>query len=299
MYAPRNPGLIEKVPPCRHKHDIVQSGDFAQLPKPAELATAGRAAKVGGPNSAEPAKPAHSSEQNCGTDELKKAKLDPLRGKKKNLLSYVIFLVVFVNASFNGRTGDMFYQNHFIETALSLRRPRSTNSTVFDNVDRVDRFWQYMQSSFSQGIHDVDWAADNPNAPMVLVTGYRVHQIRGTPVSCSSAFQTGGQSSICVPLYSQAVESTEDYRSIDNLTTWKYTENEEVLGYAFSMTGSFGTYSPAGFEVRAKVGDAAAEEAFWTELQSQEWIGQQTRAVLIEMTVYNPTQVLLVRMHLL
>lgn len=48
------------------------------------------------------------------------SKRDPLEGRKLNLMSYVVFLAVFVAASSNGRTPDMFYQNSVVESYLSL-----------------------------------------------------------------------------------------------------------------------------------------------------------------------------------
>ena len=50
----------------------------------------------------------------------KKQRKDPLEGRKLNVLSYVVFLCVFVAASSNGRTPDMYYQNSVVETYMSL-----------------------------------------------------------------------------------------------------------------------------------------------------------------------------------
>ena len=47
-------------------------------------------------------------------------KRDPLEGRKLNLMSYVVFLGVFVAASSNGRTPDMYYQNSIVQSYLSL-----------------------------------------------------------------------------------------------------------------------------------------------------------------------------------
>lgn len=51
-------------------------------------------------------------------------KKDPLEGRKKAVLSYVVFLCVFALASANGRTPDMYYQNSVVETYMSLGQVR-------------------------------------------------------------------------------------------------------------------------------------------------------------------------------
>jgi hypothetical protein len=55
-------------------------------------------------------------------------KRDPLEGRKLNLMSYVVFLGVFVAASSNGRTPDMYYQNSVVETYMSLGQVSSAVS---------------------------------------------------------------------------------------------------------------------------------------------------------------------------
>ena len=147
---------------------IIQEGDFSQLPPPGDLLQAGQAAKTPAPAAAAPT--TASAYTNAEKEDMAK-KRDPLLGKKKNLLSYVVFLVVFVNASFNGRTGDMYYQNHFVETVLSLRKPIDANATAFDMIERVDGMWDFLERSFSPGIHDADWAGNRPGgAPARLVS---------------------------------------------------------------------------------------------------------------------------------
>ena len=56
--------------------------------------------------------------------EDKDKKKDPLEGRKLQVLSYVVFLCVFVMASANGRTPDMYYQNSVVETYMSLGQVR-------------------------------------------------------------------------------------------------------------------------------------------------------------------------------
>lgn len=73
----------------------------------ASLRTAGAKAAASGP--AVPAAHADTALDDVALEE-QKAKGDPLRGKKIAIISYLVFLVVFVNASFNGRTGDSEWQ---------------------------------------------------------------------------------------------------------------------------------------------------------------------------------------------
>eukprot|EP01050_Picozoa_sp_SAG11_P008338 SAG11_NODE_731_length_7473_cov_5.500949_1_plen_179_part_00 len=114
---------------------------------------------------------------------------DPLRGKKLNLLAYLIFLVVFVNVSFNGHDGaSMYIQNNFVEAVLRLRtNPAIYASPVFESVERPTQFWSYLIDSFAHGIHDPDWrgdGADGNSSAMILVTDYRMWQVgRFSPLS--------------------------------------------------------------------------------------------------------------------
>ena len=45
----------------------------------------------------------------------------------------------------------MYFQNHFVETVLSLRHANDPNSTVFEEVQRPSGFWDYMIFSFAAG----------------------------------------------------------------------------------------------------------------------------------------------------
>jgi hypothetical protein len=181
-----------------------------------------KAGAAGGAGDAAPDTAARSEKKVHG-------KRDPLEGRKLNLMSYVVFLGVFVAASSNGRTPDMYYQNSVVETYMSLGQvsasvPRSVFSCArylkralllqasftgydvrpsFSELVKWSDFWTWMIRGFAPGIFDDELLVTKSSATnasstsrrhksqsLYLISGFRLHQVRVRSVDCRGAFST-------------------------------------------------------------------------------------------------------------
>eukprot|EP01048_Picozoa_sp_COSAG05_P015519 COSAG05_NODE_1879_length_3911_cov_4.160283_6_plen_272_part_00 len=228
--ALRRRGSTSALPP---ETTALTIGGKVAAPRPPEQPRSGAGGASGrsaGRAVAAPAAPEAEadSERRCWCCSKAKAKRtsdsgrkDPLEGKKLQVVSYVLFLAVFVAASFNGRTPEMFWHNSVVESYLSLGEADYTGYEArpsFASISSDTEFWLYMVGGFAPGIFDPNLRV--PQTPeqyrtrsqvVYLVSGYRIHQVRVKGEACEIAEELAYlKGATCYPAFADSVEQVRN-----------------------------------------------------------------------------------------
>ena len=242
---------------------------------------------------------------------------DPLKNKKMRLLSYVLFLSVFVAASMLARDPSMYHLNSMVETILTLKSDELNGYPTppcFEDMELVSHFYLYMQKTFASGIHS-PLLMPGGGHPAQLATGYRIRQLRVKTVPCkemqpSNTFAATLLSASmvatphCFPHWHTAYASTAPFGPPDaatGLRPWNFSTAEQGHGTDLSMTGHLGVTYPAheGFVVPNIPTNASAAMKMFSDMEANRWIDEQTRAVIIELSIFNPSNNYLTSVKLL
>ena len=198
-----------------------------------------------------------------------------LAGKKRKLVLYLIFLVMFVLASFGARPPDLYHQNALVEESFQLQD--------VEEVGSWDGAFAFLEESLMPQLYNEDLLPGS-GYPLQLVSGYRIRQVRVSaeqrhrllwqhPGKCEAsrgprprarfvhvghlhrgaevvlaeaeeaAHRWGGCSE---PFAMFAEETTEPFGA--GHRQWEYTPEEDMLGMDTStMIGTLGAYPAGGY----------------------------------------------------
>ena len=177
----------------------------------------------------------------------------------------------------------------------------------------VDQYWNWLENSFVSNLRAQQWY--NGDAPRYLsgflndkssrLIGWAmIRQLRIKPELCDDqrleticehsysifnedkrSYQPGWLNETTNQTYSSSIVKAFQYRSSDTLDTYPYI-------------GEYATYAGGGYvyEFRGSLVDMQTNLSRLHELQ---WIDVKTRAVLIQMTLYNPNVKLLTSVTML
>jgi len=163
------------------------------------------------------------------------------------------------------------------------------NQKAFMDVANDEEMYQFLQNPFIGGIEE--WTMGNNNR---IVGGFRIMTQRVTPNGCDCSvwaeFDKFGEK--CYPSYSEACEDKEPYGPTviyNNVTSKKWSHFQTRFGMA-GTAGRFADYSGSGHALDFdQVWDpdlSKAAEAM-KEIEAEGFTDDQTRSVIIMMTVYN------------
>ncbi|CAF3507643.1 unnamed protein product [Rotaria sordida] len=226
----------------------------------------------------------------------------------RELLAYSSFLWILYVVSYSNRDPNAFYLMKHLRADL-LDVNSATND--FTKIYNVDQYWNWLSTSFVPHIRASKWYND---APPINLTGYindktnrilgwsTMRQLRVKPHSCTvvSSFQNittsceagynifneeqhsfnPGWTSIYDPTighignYSLAINKAFMFNKSESLDTYTYV-------------GEHATYGGGGYvyEFRGRMSEMLANISLLRQLS---WIDMQTRAVIIQMSLYNP-----------
>jgi Polycystin cation channel len=172
---------------------------------------------------------------------------------------------------------------------------------VYYKISTINQFWFWLERSFLWNIRAQPWYnGDQPyhlngfiNDKTNRLIGWPIiRQIRIRSKSCSDQ----RIQSICEDDYHYSIEENRSYQqkwtnqtmssansSVDR--AFQYRSSKDLDSYVY--LGQYGSYSGGGYVFECR-GSFVELEKHFMELHQSEWINQQTRAVIIQLNLYNP-----------
>ncbi|CAF4162103.1 unnamed protein product, partial [Adineta steineri] len=222
----------------------------------------------------------------------------------REFMIYAIFLILLCIISFLNRTQSSFYQTDHLQKYFLNTRQTDCDYT---QILTIDDYWNWLNNSFISNLRAQQWY--NDDQPINL-NGYindktnrmigwaTMRQVRSKSQLCSDQRII----SRCIEDYSlfneekdsfqpgwtlnqtSTEEEEEDYSS-SILKAFQYQSSKELDTYAY--VGDYGTYSGDGYvyEFRGRLSDIKSN---LSKLHQLQWIDSKTRAVIIQLTLYNP-----------
>ncbi|CAF4085458.1 unnamed protein product, partial [Adineta steineri] len=228
----------------------------------------------------------------------------------REYLIYFTFAILVFVITYSNREQHSFYQvNHLRAYFLNQRQ----TTADYTKINTIDEYWCWLENSFVSNIRAQQWY--NGDIPQYL-NGYindkssrligwaTMRQLRIKSELCPDQRVI----SICEDSYSFVNEETELFQPgwTTNATTeefsssvikaFNYSTSDELDTYTY--VGDFGTYRGGGYvyEFRGRLSDMKTN---LSTLHQLEWIDEKTRAVFIQLTLYNPSVQLLTAVTLL
>eukprot|EP01043_Picozoa_sp_COSAG02_P000228 COSAG02_NODE_4_length_69935_cov_46.806590_36_plen_373_part_00 len=215
-------------------------------------------------------------------------KRHPFHGKKKKVLAYLLYLISFLMASSYARpTIHIYNQNNVIRNIFSLDESDvDAEGLVFDNIHTEKEWWDWMKGTFAAAIMHEDIQPGRPDGTVLeLLTGVQIRQIRVKQVPCGGEIRTSTLR--CFPTFAEGDEDTESFGPTNQ---WTWSPASSVVGYDHSVSGQFGVYESSGYIVPNASSTVEDLRATLSRLEKANWIGPQTRAVVIDVNIWNPSQ---------
>ncbi|CAF0758584.1 unnamed protein product [Adineta steineri] len=228
----------------------------------------------------------------------------------RKFLTYFIFAMLVFLITYSNRDQHSFFQvNHLRSYFLNQRQ----TTVDYTKINTIDEYWYWLENSFVSNIRAQRWY--NGDIPQYLngflndksnrLIGWAtIRQLRVKSELCSDQRII----SICEDSYSFSNEETELFQPgwTTNATTeefsspvlkaFNYSTSDELDTFAYA--GEFGTYRGGGYvyEFRGRLSDMKTN---LSKLHQLEWIDEKTRAIFIQLTLYNPSVQLLTAVTLL
>ncbi|CAF0846743.1 unnamed protein product [Adineta steineri] len=229
----------------------------------------------------------------------------------REFLIYFIFAILVFVITYSSREQHSFSQaNHLRAYFLNQRQ----TTADYTNINTIDEYWYWLENSFVSNIRAQQWY--NGDIPQYLngflndksnrLIGWAtMRQLRIKSELCSDQRII----SICEDSYSFFNEETQLFQpewtnqtiedeiySSSIKKAFNYSTSDESDTYTY--VGEFGTYRGGGYvyEFRGRLSDMKTN---LSKLHQLEWIDEKTRAVFIQLTLYNPSVQLLTAVTLL
>ncbi|KAE8630855.1 hypothetical protein XENTR_v10000990 [Xenopus tropicalis] len=209
----------------------------------------------------------------------------------RELITYIVFLVIVCVLTYSMVTSNMFYYTKGM-SQLFLDGPVSKDErTNFKTLLTMDDFWKFTEGPLMDGLYWDMWYNNRTMAENhsfiyyenLLLGVPRLRQLRVKNGSCSVPEDLKDEIKDCYDSYSVRNEDTTPF-GLRNGTAWTYTKEKDLNGS--SQWGVISVYSGAGYyiDLSRNREESAAQIAM---LKNNLWLDRGTRAVFIDFSVYN------------
>ena len=190
------------------------------------------------------------------------------------LFIYLVFLCLLFVITYSNRTVNPTFQVQHLRNYFQLKQ-----------ISTIDNYWNWLETRFVVNLRAQDWYNGNPPRNLSGYINDKTNRLIGWAIMR----QLRVKSSLC--LY-QKLNSTckDDFHSSNQETDslkfgWKYQTDKELDSY--TIVGNHGTYPGGGYvyEFRGRLSDLRGN---LSKLHKLEWIDSQTRAIIIQLSLYNP-----------
>ncbi|XP_078585987.1 polycystin-1-like protein 2 isoform X1 [Branchiostoma floridae x Branchiostoma japonicum] len=232
-------------------------------------------------------------------DPQKLAAARELRSKQRQMYSvmvevifYLLFVWVVVSVANGHRSESAFYQNNDVRE-IFLAPP--TEDDGFEEIGELDDFWTWLEEGLIPGLTETWYNGDTVSNSaftasrhvhyLVGVTRLRQLRVRSDAV-CNMSPRVAGVLDDCNVEYSWENEDTTPMNNavVNQTSPWVYQTSSALNGYPF--WGSFALYAGGGYVAELST-NPAESVAIIQDLKNNMWIDDNTRAVLVEFTIYN------------
>lgn len=210
-----------------------------------------------------------------------------------DFVSYAVFLLLFTFVALNANPGeDLIEQNRAVRTAITEQEFFFNTSHVrkdFYDIDGVDEFWKWMRGPLPATLLSESFPDQRGFFYRYLrVLGQiRLRQVRVGSDSCAVPALLQEYGAECYAPFSAAAEDREAYGPSDGLgqRVWRWWSAAELREGSY-VGRSWVTYPGSGFNVTLPTDRASALERL-AFLQDNRWVDLRTRAVFLDMLIYN------------
>ncbi|XP_066278313.1 polycystin-1-like protein 2 [Branchiostoma lanceolatum] len=241
--------------------------------------------------------------------ELSEARLKKLEDKKRRsaiieVWLFVIFVSVVMMISYNEKDPMAFYMNESVKNVLL----HETEELTFEEVADVESFWTWLQAGLIPTLYHNSSYNDMVNPARVimgngkswLVGTAAIRQVRLEPgLPCDVPEQMQLYGTRCALSFSLTDMDTANYSAgWQNSSISNNTDSEEMLKpwvYTFaSLTDGFptfgehGSYIGGGYSTSLDPSVRFSNKTQEELLQDGGWLDENTRAVMVEVLLYNP-----------
>jgi len=216
----------------------------------------------------------------------------------REILSYFCFLIMIYLVTYSNVNSNSFLQvNHLRQFLLNTKNQIDNDYT---KILTIDDYWNWLENSFVENIHAQQWY--NGESPRNLngfindktnrLIGWVImRQLRIKTELCQTSI-----TKICVYDYSFSNEEKSSFEPgwINQTTKVSNSSIDQAFVYKDGNdidtninVGDHGTYNSGGYvyEFRGRLSDMQNN---LSELHRLDWIDSQTRAVIIQLSLYNP-----------
>lgn len=213
-----------------------------------------------------------------------------IRTTLRELLIYVVFLVVLCILTFGMMSPTMYYQTK-VMSDLFLDSTYKDNTSNLRGSTSLDNFWSFVEDVMLGALYWENWynnqstLADDRNILYEnrLLGSPRIRQLRVRNDSCNVHSDFKKAITQCFDNYSPHFEDKSPF-GLMNGTAWTYHTEKELNGA--DHWGLLSSYSGAGYYADLGITKEAATQVM-ADLKENLWIGRATRAVFLDFTVYN------------
>ncbi|CAG0892278.1 unnamed protein product [Cyprideis torosa] len=213
-----------------------------------------------------------------------------VRTTLRELVVYVVFLIILCILTFGMTSSTMFYYTNVME-GLFLDKPyNDTRNTLRGSSQMLD-FWRFCEYILLESMYWEYWY-DDALTPTIdnnilfqnrLLGAPRFRQLRVRDDSCVVHENFKAAIKQCYDVYSEGIEDTKPFGP-GNSSEWLYHTSDELDGN--THWAKLTTYSGAGSikDLSTLKRNATNDIA---HLRNNRWIDRATRAVFLDFTVYN------------
>ncbi|XP_078352373.1 polycystin family receptor for egg jelly-like [Oculina patagonica] len=235
-------------------------------------------------------------------DEIKQAKKFKTNERKmfkfiKKLIFLILFFLLLMIVCYSDKNEHRYQLTDSTENELQN----------FDEIKNNNQFWRWMNEVFVRAIFPDGWYNSQEekiseyigNKRSILVGMPRLRQLRVKKNTCEGAAIFKKMINFCHDSYSRIDEDTNIWnsqigtfnRSLSACPeNWEYSTDEQFGG--FDSWGRFAVYRGGGYIANLGYNKLTARKVI-DDLIKNNWIDSQTRAVIVEFSLFNPSSNLL------
>lgn len=225
------------------------------------------------------------------TDDTAQDKELHVRTTLRELIIYIVFLVILCIMTFGMTNSTMYYYTKVMsELFLDSQFPDTKNT--FRGMTTAMDFWRFAENPLMDGLYWEKWY-NNENVTEdelgfifyenKMLGVPRLRQVKVTNESCVVHTDFRDNIKQCYAFYSESLEERTPF-GLKNGTAWEYSTEDELDGS--SHWGALTHYGGGGYYLDlAKRRQEALPQIL--ELKENLWLDRGTRAVFVDFTVYN------------
>ncbi|KDR07763.1 polycystic kidney disease 2-like 1 protein isoform X2 [Zootermopsis nevadensis] len=199
---------------------------------------------------------------------------------------YLIFLFVLIIVTLGNPPMWYWCKNHLNDSFMDARFHDCVAERTFKNLSTITQFWKFAEtvmidSIYGKSENDTHQAFVLQDSKLVGVP--RLRQVRVRNDSCVVRQSLNRSIELCYEPYSHAYEDTKPFWP-GNGTAWTYSTAEELGGSSYR--GRFSKYGGGGYYEDLSLNRSEAIEKLLT-LKNNQWITGRTRAIFLDLMVYN------------